>query len=57
MHKFPLTELRHNFCSSCLIFFNFVHFTMPRGEYISLSDKGGIVALWQEEKSNRAIAK
>ena len=56
-HKFPLTELRHNFCSFSLIFFNFVHFTMPRGEHISLGDKGRIVALWQEGKSNHAIAK
>ena len=53
----PLTELRHNFCSFSLIFFNFVHFTMPRGEHISLGDKGRIVALWQEGKSNHAIAK
>ena len=57
MRKFPLTELHHNFCSFSLIFFNFVHFTMPRGEHISLGDQGRIVALWQEGKSNHAIAK
>ena len=60
MHKFvafPLTSASQILQLQFRIFFNFISFTMPRGEHISLSDKGGIVALRREGKSYRAIAK
>ena len=59
-HKFvafPLTSASQILQLQFRIFFNFISFTMPRGEHISLSDKGGIVALRREGKSYRAIAK
>ena len=58
MHKFvafPLTSASQILQLQFRIFFNFISFTMPRGEHISLSDKGGIVALRREGKSYRAM--